>query len=255
MKLSLYQKSLAMMAIGFFTNSSLAATSYLSEGHLSFEITGFTDSSGNQFDVFSLPSSLAISSFDNSHDINSSISVIGDGFADGVATPFADVGLIDLDVQASGYAGFAYAFTQSDAMASGGFELVNTSATETYTVDMLLSYAFSGTVETDTPADQQSGIATMDIDLFGDFSLPQILSISAITELGMNSFSGSADDVDVNFILGANETEMVFASLFAYGESESVTSNQAAPVPAPAPIVLLGSAYIFFKRKKISFSS
>ena len=250
MKTHLYRNSLAMIAIGLFSNPSYASTNYLSEAHLSLEIIGFTDSNGDQFDVFSLPSSISVSSFDNSNDINYSTSSTGDSFADAVATPFADPGLIDLDVQASGYAGYAYSFAQSDATASGGFEFSNTSSTLTYTVDMLLSYAFSGIVGTDTPADQQNGIASIDIDLFGDFNLPEILSISAMTELGQSPFSDGEDDLAVSFLLGTNESENVFASLFSYGESESIAARS---VPEPAPIFLFSSALIgFFVRKKVN---
>lgn len=256
MKISQYQKPIALLAIGLFTNCSNAATSYFSEAHLSLEIISYTDSSGTEFDFFSPPTSIEVSSFDNSFDINQSTSASGDAYADAVSTPFADSGLIDLDVQASGYSGLVYSYAQSDALASGGFELVNSSSTDAYTVNMLLNYAYSGAVETDTPADEQNGMATVDIDLFGDFSLPQILSISEITELGLDSFSNSAADIAVSFLLGTNETETIFASLFSYGESESIAVNSVNPVPAPTPLVLIASALMTFsiRRKKLAYN-
>lgn len=249
MKKNSYRKTMALLAISLSATSAYATTSYSSEGHLSLEVIGFTDSAGNKFDFDNRPTAINILNTDNNDGENYITSVTGDAFADAVATPFSSKGLIDLDTQVSGEAGISYAYAQSEATASANFQFENSSLTKDYFIDLVLNYSFSGSVETDTPADQQNGEATIDINLFGDSSLDQILAISKETSLGLESLLGSDSEVLVSFVLEAGEIENVYANIFSYGEGESVSA-----VPLPASIFLMTPAVmvLVIRRKKVT---
>jgi len=226
-------KSMIALLVGsLFANTAYATTDYFSEANLTLEITGFTDQNGVIYDVYSQPADISISAFDNSADNDYSVSIIGDGYVDGVSTPYADSSLIELGTQASGYSGSPYAYAQSDATASAYWAFENTSLLS-YSVNMIMSYSYFGEVETDTPTDEQNGRASVDMSLFGDNNFNQNLSLTMVTGLGQSAFSGSST-MAFSFLLEGNETENVYASLFSYGESETVSS-----VPLPASIFFM----------------
>lgn len=231
---------IVLLAMSVVSQESYATTQYSSEAQLSLEVVGFSDSAGNAFDFDSKPSSLVITSFDNSNENNTSTSNIGDAFSDAVSTPFSVSNLIDLDTQATGVSEAPSAFAGSDAFASASFGFENTSLTETYAIDMLLSYSYSAIVETDTLTAKQNGLAGVDIDLFGDFNLDQILAVSISTDIGQGLSEGGEIDREIRFLLGAGDFESVFANISSYGESESVSS--VSEVPLPTSIYLMGSA-------------
>ena len=245
-------KAIVVLAVGLFSHEVYSATQYSSEGHLSLEVIGFSDSSGNTFDFDSKPADIVISNVDNSDDDNTSTSFVGDAFADAVSTPFSDTSLIDLDTQVSGDSGTPYAFSTADAFATGSFGFENTSLTESYTIDMELNYSYSASVETDTRGAQQNGFAEIDIDLFGDFSLDEILAISISTDIDQDSVQGGESNKLISFELGAGNFETVITDFSSYGESESLASNSSvSEVPVPAAIYLMAVPLIgFVKRKK-----
>lgn len=249
-------KIFAVSLISAFISQAYAATSYLSEGHLSLEVVGFVDSQGSRFDLGDQPSTVFVAAAID--DEESTFSETGDALADGVSTAFAESGLMVLDVQASGFSGVPYAFSQSDAIAAASFSFENISADD-FTVDLYLSYDFSGIVETDTPADQQNANVAFDMDLFGDFALGDVLSISEETELGGGSFSGLENGLNFSFLLAAGEIENVFASISSFGESESISASVAAvPIPAAFYMMagpLLGLLAINKRKKNIETSS
>jgi hypothetical protein len=234
MKKNIYRKATTVLAISLCSTNAFPTTSYTSEGHLTLEVIGFTDNASNKFDFDNRPPVINISNTDNSNDDNYMTSITGDAFADAVATPFSSIDLIDLDTQTSGEAGNPYAYAQSDATASASFQFENTSSTEDYTIDLILNYSFSGIVQTDTPLDQQNGETTIDINLFGDFSLDQILTISEAAGIEQEGFLGSESEVSISFLLKAGKTENIYANILSYGESESVSA-----VPLPASIFLM----------------
>ena len=246
MKIDKFNKAISLLAVSLCATSVNATTNYLSEGHLSLEVISFTDNNGTTFDFDDRPASIVISAFDNFDDEDYSITMIGDAYADGVTTAISDLGLIELDAQASGYSGSSYAYADSDATALANFSFENTSA-EDYSVNLELSYSFSGEVETDTPADQQNGLATLEIDLYSDSSFYQDIAIAMMTSLESGPFSGSSS-MGFSLLLEANETENIYASINSYGESESVSA-----VPLPASILLMSSALagLVVRRKTI----
>ncbi len=235
------RKAIVLLMAGLFSQNSFAVTEFYSDGHLSLEVAGFSDSNGNQFDIDSQPSDISILGFDNSADDNTYISSVGDAYSEAVSTPFSDLSLIELDVQTSGYSGISYAFANAEAIASGGFNFNNNSLTESYSVDMILSYSYSAIVETDTPLAQQNGFSGIDIDLFGDFNLNEILALSVLTDIEQGLFEGEEIDIRFSFLLEADGFETVFASISSFGESESLAP---AAVPSPASIFLMAPALV-----------
>lgn len=244
-------KIFAVSLISPFTSQAYAAASYLSEGHLSLEVIQFVDSQGNQFDVGDQPSSISLSS--TIDDEESTFSKTGDALANAVSTTFAESGLMDLDVQSSGFTGTPYALALSDSIAAASFSFKNISADD-FTVELFLTYDFSGSIEADTPSAQQNGNITFEMDLFGDFALGNVLSVSDATELGRSSFSGLENGLSISFLLAAGEVENVFANISSFGESESF-SDSASPVPVPAAFYLMAwpllGLFTISKRKKI----
>ena len=232
-----YRKAIILLAISLSATNSYATISYMSEGDLSVEVS-FRDSTGNIFDYDAL-SDITLSYSDNFSDDDYTTSVTGDAFSDGVTSAFSGDGLIEIDTQASGYAGSPYAYAQSDATASASLFLENISTATDYFVDLLVSYSFSGSVETDRPLDEQNGEAFIDIYLFGDYSLGDVLAISELTNLD-GLFSGGSNSALFSFELLAGDSENIYAGLYSYGESESV-SAAIASVPLPAPILLMGA--------------
>lgn len=240
-------------AWGGISYNAQAATVYSADAHLALEIVGINDNQGNALDLDNLPSALSIAGFDNSFENAEDSSVTGQAFADAVSTPFADNRLIELDVQVTGDSGDAYSLAQSSASAWGYFEF-NNQLDSFVTIDMELSNDYSGGVETDTPAGQQFGRASIDMDLFGDFFLGDVLEISEISELGDPVFQGQEDFQLISFQLDAGGEEIVFAQLFANGEAETIADPSVAvsPIPVPASVYLLGSALVglMSRRKK-----
>lgn len=241
-----YKSLVSMLVVGLLSNNAYATTSYLSEASLSLEIIGFTDQYGTTYDIDHQPGSILISAYDNFANDDYSTLITGDAYADGVTTPYSDSSLIELGTQASGYAGSAYSYAQSDATASGKFEIKNTSLLD-YSINMMLKYSFSGEVETDTPNDEKNGRASVDIYLFGDNNFGQEIDTSLTTTLGNGPFSGSSH-MTFSFLLDAGETENIFADIYSYGESESVSA-----VPLPSSILLMASALmgLIVRRKQI----
>ena len=231
-----YRKAISLLAISLFTTNAYATISYVSEGNLSVDVS-FRDSAGNTFDYDAL-SDITLSYSDNFSDDDYTTYDTGDAFADGVTTAFSGDGLIEIDTQASGYAGAPYAYAQSDATASASIFFENISTATDYFVDLLVSYSFSGSVETDRPLDEQNGEVFIGIDLFGDYNLGDILAISELANLG-ELFSGGSNSELYSFELLAGDSENIYAGLYSYGESESV-SAAIASVPLPAPILLMG---------------
>jgi len=228
---------IALLAGSLFVHSAHATTGYFSEANLTLEIMSFTDQTGVIYDIDNQPADILISAFDNSTDDDFSVSSTGDAYSDGVSSPYSDSSIIDLGTQASGYAGDAYAYAQSDATASAYWTFENT-ALQNYSVNMVLNYSYSGEVGTDTPANEQNSKASIDISLYGDYSFYQELDLTMVTELGQGLFSGSST-MAFSFLLEGSETENIYASLFSYGESENVSA-----VPLPASIFFMAPTLI-----------
>ena len=248
MKKNTLSKVITLLSVSLLSAHASATTTYLSEGHLSLDVISFTDKFGVTYDIDNQPAAIVTTAFDNSDDFNFSSNTIGDdAYAEGVTTPISDSGFIDLDTQASGYAGSAYSSAQSDATAAAQFSFENTS-TNDYQINMLLSYSSYGNVETDTPFDQQNGEAGTDIDLYGDNNFSQDISTSMMASLLGGSFAGSSS-TDFSFSLGVGEVENVFASISSYGNSESVSA-----VPLPGSIFFMAPAVmgLLFRNKKVS---
>jgi len=247
MKKNTLSKVITLLSVSLFSAHANATTNYLSEGHLSLEVISFTDKFGVTFDIDDQPAAIVTSAFDNFYDDDYSSYIIGDAYADGVTTATSDYGLIELDTQASGYAGSAYSFAQSDATAAAQFSFENTSS-DNYRINMALSYSFYGEVETDTPLDQQNGETGTVIELFGDNNFSQDISVSMMASLLGGSFSGSSS-TGFSFLLGAGEVENVFASIYSYGNSESISA-----VPLPGAIFFMAPAVmgLLFRSKKVS---
>jgi len=245
-----YKKIACMLVIGLLSNSAYATTSYLSEASLSLEIMGFTDQNGITYDIDSQPDFILISAYDNVANDDYSTLISGDAYADGVTTPYSDSSLIELGTQASGYAGSVYSYAQSDATARGRFEIENSSLLD-YSINMVLKYSLFGKVETDTPNDEQNGRASVDITLSGDNNFGQEIDTSLMAMLGNSPFSGSSN-LFFSFLLEAGETENIFADIYSYGESESISAALPAAVPLPASIFFMAPALmgLVLKRKK-----
>ncbi len=247
MKTNKLSKVITLLSASLFTAGANATTNYLSEGHLSLEVVSFTDKYGATFDLDSQPASIVSWVYDNFDDEDYSVSMIGDAYAEGVTTAVSDLGFIELDTQVSGYAGSAYASAGSDATAEAQFSFENTSSDD-YRINMALSYSASGEVDTDTPADQQNGEAGTVIELYGDNAFSQDISASMVASLIGGPFSGSSS-MDFSFLIEAGETENIFASIYSYGNSESVSA-----VPLPPSVFLMAPAVmgLLLRSKKVS---
>ncbi|GEM_PF-6704985 len=246
-----YQKIAALMLIGMSAGSATAATSYYSEGHLSLQVLGVSDTNGNYYNFGSMPGDISLSYSDNSDDMNFDTTITGNASAYSDSTPSSNSGKIDLYTNISGDAYTPYALATSDSTASGSIEFENNSSTVDYTVDLLLSYIFQNEVETNHPAPANNQLAktSIDMNVSGDFSLGQVLDLTEETELGYANYNASAKskEIQLSFLLAAGEVENVFASLVSHGESESISA-----VPVPAAIFFFGPALLtlMVRRKK-----
>ncbi len=238
-----FRNTLAILLASLCAVSASASTSYFSEGHLSLEVMGFLDTSGNYYSFANKPSDINLSYSDNALDEEYITSITGDATAEAVSSPSSGVGQIDLYTSVTGDSNVAYALSTSDSTATGNFEFVNTSSTIDYTVNLLLSYTFSNEVETDFPAPLNNQLAStsIDMDVVGDFNLGQVLQLSEETELSNANFNGSAKskEIQLSFLLSAGDVENVFASIINHGESESISA-----VPLPASIFFFGPALL-----------
>ena len=244
MKISKMYKLISLVGLGLFASSASATVSYISEGGLTLEVTGVTDTnSGQQYDFFDLPSGIDISYFSDEGGYSG---IFGDAYSDTVPTGFSDLGYLLIDAQVSGYAATPYAFSEAGADSLAEFYFEN-NTDEDYFVEMLVSYSYSGSVETDDPSALQNAMSAMFIELSGDFNLGQIVSVSEIIDFSGSAFSGFAD-FTLGFQLDSFDFETVNAYIAAQGEAELLPSQ----IPSPATILLVAPALLGLARQKKS---